>query len=213
MIDYRRATINDIPSISKMVAKSFAHDPAFEYGFKPNIISKSKEEDMFNRLFEVYIKAAMRHQYCLVGEIDNEIISVALIASPTSKKVRLIDYLRSGGISMLPYLNPFKLNNFFAFFDEAKRVCKENVPHGWYVDLLGVSSKHQGKGLGSKIIKECLIPFVHNKQGKAITLITNTELNSRFYLKNGFKLIGKEKTQVNNSPITTWNFVNELASV
>lgn len=210
MITYRQATTKDLPAICHLFSNAFKQDPAFHHGFKPSIRKKASITQMINRLFRVYVKGAMKHQYCFVGIKDKTIVSAALMADPDSKEPSLLDYITSGGLALLPSLNPFKLMAFFDFFDKAKQPCKKQFPNGWYVDMLGVSPDHQGLGLGSQMIQNCLIPFVDSQHGQAITLITNTELNCRFYKKNGFKVIGRSLMKVNDIAIPTWNFVTSL---
>jgi ribosomal protein S18 acetylase RimI-like enzyme len=78
--------------------------------------------------------------------------------------------------------------------------------------MLAVSKLHQGKQLGTKMIQDCVIPFVKKQGGRRLTLITNNEANQKFYSKNGFVQFFEDKLHFIDGVAHNWSFKLELKS-
>ncbi|MCL2413433.1 MAG: GNAT family N-acetyltransferase [Bacteroidales bacterium] len=64
----------------------------------------------------------------------------------------------------------------------------------YYIDCVGVSPNHQGKGIGSKIFQFLIDEYVHNRKGILGLLVDKDNPNAKkLYLKLGFEIVG-EKT-------------------
>ncbi len=70
----------------------------------------------------------------------------------------------------------------------------------------GVSCFHQGKSFGSKMINDCLVPFIRRNGGGILALITNTNLNRSFYKKNGFDEFSAFPLKRFGREIGNWSF-------
>ncbi|MFN8576875.1 MAG: GNAT family N-acetyltransferase [Candidatus Sericytochromatia bacterium] len=75
----------------------------------------------------------------------------------------------------------------------------------YYLMSLGVIPEHQGKGIGSKLIKPILDKC--DKERIPIYLETSNKDNLRFYEKHGFRI----KDEINNPSILplTWTMIRE----
>ena len=71
-------------------------------------------------------------------------------------------------------------------------------PH-WYLPLLGIDPSHQGKGLGSALLKHALTTVDRN--GLPAYLESTSESNRRLYERLDFKVVGE--LQCGSSP-TMW---------
>ena len=80
----------------------------------------------------------------------------------------------------------------------------------WHLYFLVVEPSHQDQGIGSSAIKDFLIPFVKEKNGKLITVTTNAEQNVGFYTKNGFSLIKEETLKYKDRTVNNWSFRLDL---
>ena len=88
-------------------------------------------------------------------------------------------------------LSDEQVKRWWDFFDELDRKEEKltTIPeHCLYVDFLCVRSEVQGQGRGSKIIRAAC--RYADEVGLPIMLFTNGEEDVRFYLKNGFRIIG-----------------------
>ena len=76
--------------------------------------------------------------------------------------------------------------------------------------MLAVDNSMKGCGLGSAMLNDCLIPYIRQQGGKDFTLITNTELNRKFYTKNGFYEFAERTLVRDGQQIGNWSFHKEL---
>ena len=210
MIQYRKATDTDLATISKLCAESFLEYPYFKTTFYSGFKDKESYEKFMNDMLYVHVKAYMRKHVCLLGEKDHQIVSASLLKHPTSHGIGLLDYILCGGINLLFQGNPANLIKFTSYMDAAHQACEEQKKDAWYLELLAVDRNSQGQNLGSKMIQECLKPFIKRKQGKELSLITNTKLNCKFYEKNGFEIFDSRQIGTKNNPIDNWSFCMQL---
>ena len=92
-------------------------------------------------------------------------------------------------------LTPDKVQLWWDFFDEFDRQeAALNIPEPHiYVDYVAVRKGMQGQGQGTKIIKA--LERYADERKLPVMLFTNGEDDVRFYLKNGFKIIGITKSE------------------
>jgi GNAT superfamily N-acetyltransferase len=57
---------------------------------------------------------------------------------------------------------------------------------GWFLGTLVVHPEHQGKGVGSALLRGCLTAA--DQEGQPVTLQTSTTDNVRFYQRHGFEV-------------------------
>ncbi len=82
----------------------------------------------------------------------------------------------------------------FEVFDQMGRY-HPSEPH-WYLPLMGVDPFHQGKGLGSALMKHALIPC--DRDRTLAYLESTNPKNIPLYQRHGFELLGT--IQVKSSP-------------
>jgi GNAT superfamily N-acetyltransferase len=71
-------------------------------------------------------------------------------------------------------------------------------PH-WYLPLIGIDPAHQGKGLGSALLKHAT--DICDRDGMPAYLESSNLANVPFYERHGFAALGR--IQVGNSPVLT----------
>ncbi|MCD9577300.1 GNAT family N-acetyltransferase [Flavobacterium soyae] len=120
------------------------------------------------------------YQNCFVAEADSEITGAVNIYNGSD-----IEELRT---SIIKHVR----TNFNPEFDPEP----ETRAGEFYIDSLGVNPNHQGKGIGSKILRFLIAEYVHkNKQTLGLLVEEDNPLAKNLYLKLGFKVVG-EKTLV-----------------
>jgi len=88
------------------------------------------------------------------------------------------------------------VRRWWAFFDELDRTeaALQTIPDKYlYVDFLCVRDEMQGQGRGSEIIQAAC--RYADEIDLPIMLFTNGEKDVRFYLKNGFRIIGVTRSE------------------
>ena len=93
---------------------------------------------------------------------------------------------------------------------QASAPCHGLVGNIWYLSLLIVAKDREGKGIGSRFLNECIIPRVQDAGGESLSLFTNTELNRKFYEKNGFILFDERRFEYGGKNIGSWSYAQKL---
>ncbi|MDS0525278.1 GNAT family N-acetyltransferase [Clostridium sp. SHJSY1] len=206
MISYRNMKEEDLGNVSNLYAESFK-----EYNFFKLTIGKSfkNEKSYFNflqSLFMVSLKTWMRKYNCLVGVLDKNIVSAAILKDPSIKEVGIFDYILSGGVKLLKKSNPINILRFLNFLADAEKACKKEKGQAWYLESLAVNKDYQGQKLGSKMINECIIPNISKRGGNQLALITNSKINCKFYIGNGFTEFNYKNIRFNDIIIGNWSY-------
>jgi ribosomal protein S18 acetylase RimI-like enzyme len=120
------------------------------------------------------------YQNCFVAQENEEIIgAVSVYDGGKLQELRkpIVDYVR---LNFNPDFSPEN----------------ETQAGEFYIDSLGVSPNHQGKGIGSKLLQFLIEEFVtKNKQTLGLLVEEENPGAKKLYLKLGFKVVG-EKTLV-----------------
>lgn len=206
MITYREATESEIPAIAKLAAASFGHYPFFDFAFLPALKRPEAYAAYMEKLHAIHIRANMAHHKCFVGVQDGCMVSAALLQNPEGKPVSLWDYIKAGGVRLVFPVGMRKILDFFAVSEEAQQDCAQNHPEAWYLEMLVVAPDMKGSGLGTGMLKDCLMPYIRQQGGRKLALITNTAVNCRFYEKNGFVRFADRTLERNGQQIENWSF-------
>lgn len=209
MFKYRRPKLEELKDIARMSALTFG-----EYPLCDEIRSRFNDFDSFidfmSDAYHVYIKAFHKNNECFVGEEDGKIKSFAMIARPHSLDISILEYFRSGAFKLLKKISLPGLLKFLSVLEEGHKPCNGLKEHSWLLEFLAVDKSCKGQQLGSKMLKECVIPYIMEQSSgtKPVTFITftNTVMNSKFYLKNGFTEFDYMTIERNGKTIGNWSF-------
>ncbi|CAA9200458.1 hypothetical protein FLA105534_03105 [Flavobacterium bizetiae] len=171
----RKATIDDSELIAKYLLLAMEEiiykfiderDPKTAYYFLLHFVESENNQ--------------YSYQNCFVAEENEEIIgAVSVYDGGKLHELRkpIVDYVR---LNFNPDFSPEN----------------ETQSDEFYIDSLGVSPNHQGKGIGSKMLQFLIEEFVtKNKQTLGLLVEEENPGAKKLYLKLGFKVIG-EKTLV-----------------
>lgn len=125
-------------------------------------------------------------------------------------KVRIIADCINICIKLFKESSLLNVLRFFKFLGDAEKSCKSLNKPVWYLESLAVDNLYQGQSLGSKMINDCLIHCIASHGGEEVALITNSEINLKFYTKNGFKEFNNTTIYFKNSGISNWSYYKKL---
>ncbi len=166
--------------------------------------------DFMSEVQHVYIKAYYKNSEFFVGEENGKIKSFAIVVPPHSSNISLFKYFSSGAFHLLKKVSFIKLLKFLNVLEEGHRPCSGVKEHSWVLEALAVDISCIGQQLGSKMLNECIIPYISKQscgtKPEAFITFTNTEINRRFYLKNGFTEFDYTTIQSNGIAIGNWSF-------
>ncbi|MFX1498759.1 MAG: GNAT family N-acetyltransferase [Promethearchaeota archaeon] len=160
------------------------------------------EKEEIKTMYEIPIRTALRYGSAYATSENLE--GIITFVPGKYGNIKIWNIIRSG--ALIPAL---KLNKKYGklmqgmskILEEDKRNL--NIEPYIYLNVIGVSQKFQGKGLGSKLLK-----FLIEKadaERKSIYLETESEENVRWYEKFGFKVIKKFTLPDLNLPM--WEMV------
>ena len=209
-MQFRKATPNDLKEMSQLAATSFADYVIYEQSVKSTFKTKADYHRFLYEIHYVQFATFLRKGISIVGTIDDEIVGLALLEPPQFKSLSLWDYVWSGGLRLIPYMLKNRLLHFMDKMDKASKKCIDGTPQSWYLSMFAISKLHQGKQLGTKMIQDCVIPFVKKQGGRRLTLITNNEVNQKFYSKNGFVQFFANQLHFKDGDAPNWSFKLEV---
>ncbi|OUL06386.1 GNAT family N-acetyltransferase [Bacillus spizizenii] len=205
MFLYRQARADELNKVAKLFHESFK-----QYPFMDLLVKRGKKDRSFIfEMHKVLTKAYFKKHFCFVGIQNGEIVVAALLKHRDKRDISLSDYIAAGGIKLIK-MGGFSVLNMLTVANEAKKSYRSLKEPAWYLEVLGVSPSYQGKSLGSKMINDCLIPFISKSGGGVLALITNTDLNRSFYQKNGFKEFSESRIRRFDHEIYNWGFKRKV---
>ena len=147
-----------------------------------------KRLEKLHATFEMLVRFGMKNGFVYAPSVNFEGIVIWL----NSEKIKtsLISYVRSGAFKCMRKIglkNATKLlkaNDYMAELHEKYM----SEPH-WYLFVIGVHPNHQKKGYGTLLINEMLKSNENNSLPYYTE--TNTEENTEFFKRFGFKIAGK----------------------
>lgn len=210
MVEYRNARENDVNELAQMVSESFGEYPLFDIVLRDSFNNVHDYTDFTKEMHKVHIRTFIRKHICFVGVENSQICSMVLLEEPSAKKVSTWDYIKAGGLELIPRIGLQKLLTMKMVEEEARREITGVYKEAWYIEMLAVNHQFKGQQLGTKIINDCIVPYINKHGGSKITLITNTELNRKFYTKNGFLELFENTIKRKGKEAKNWSYLREL---
>ncbi len=199
-MDIRKAKLNECQEIADLTFDAFKNYELFEIGD-----NKNKQNQALYQSVLMNAQVEIEEGNCYVCVDNSDIVASFILIDKMNEKSSMFNWLKAGvwKLPMTKYFNyVLRLKNNV---DKAGAYLEQQQKDYFYVDSLVVSPLHQGKKIGSRTL-EGINELVKKKNGKTIRLITNSEINKRFYLKNGYTLDDERSFDANGKTITTWSF-------
>lgn len=208
MEHYRLATLEDIPSITKLLSNGFKDYPLFTLVTNHS----DKHLEILESLFLVLTRTYIKLYSCLVMTDHGKIIAVALLKPQDKKDPSLFSYLRAGGLSFIVKNGVRQTARLFSLEEQSLKPINDLAQPHWHLEAFVVSKEAQGKKIGSNFLQNFLIPFISNNQGGLLTLVTNTEINQTFYQRNGFTEFSEILLKLKDKQLKNWSFYLNIDS-
>ena len=208
MLAYKKMSREELKTCASLAAEAFCD---YEY-------------------FSIYIPDDRRRKRCLDAMIKTEFlanwekpevtfftasedgrpVAVAQLCAPDFKKPSDAAYIRSGWLGVMRKGGFRQVNAWNDMEKIASAPCHALTGRNWYLSLLTVAKSDEGRGVGSRFLNECLIPYVKDAGGETFSLFTNSETNRRFYEKNGFSLFDEKQFEYGGKTIGSWSYAMKL---
>lgn len=202
MKSFRLAKKEELHEVAALFTESFLEYPLF-----PLILTQGKDyKKHLYRLNYTNTKSYFQQNACFVGILDGKIVSAVLLKKSGAKGPGFVQYLFNGGLALAGQIGIKRIFHILKTLDKMKEACNRYWKESWYIDSFAVAKGHQGKNLGSTLFNTFLFPFISEHGGGRITLVTHTELNKKFYCKNGFKVFNEFGIGAGDNPLTNYSF-------
>lgn len=203
----RMAETKDLEKCTDMFNESF-----LDYDFTKVYECKNEmtRKQFYRASFHTELSIAIEKNEVLMLEEDGEILALAHLKSPGAKDFSSPEYITHG---VLEAFRVGGLKNGFGFIkllELSEAECKKIEEPHWYLGGYAVNKNHHEQGIGSYMLQEGVFPYIRERGGKLLSLVTNSEYNEKFYKSNGLKTIKKEMIHLNGKEIGNWTMVIEL---
>lgn len=178
--EVRRATAADVPALAAMLARAFLDDPVARWAYRPDSL-RPKALERFQ---------AIRLRQLLADEevwTAGDLTCAALWAPPLRWKTTVREDATLARCFAHPRLigrMPLVAAGWLGL--ESKHPVKP--PH-YYLAVLGTDPDHQGRGLGSTLLRPVLEQC--DADGVGAFLESSKERNVDFYARHGFRVVAE----------------------
>ena len=182
---------------SKVLSNAFQEDPVFSK-LIPN--NKERYKTLF-KIFKFQIKYCLKHGVVLS---TSNLKGISLWYPPKNVFISIWKSIKNSSLSLIIKIKWKNLHILRKNDDFSEDLHKKLVPDPhWYLSTIGIDPKHQGKGIGSRMIS-FMINYIA-KDHKIIFLETNSERNVKLYKRFGFRILHKVLTPKTN--IYYWSMI------
>ena len=196
MRDAQRNTCVDI------AVKAFAHYAYFSAYFRNDRLRSALLRSILSAEFLVNRGKA----HFLTASEDGKILAVAMVRAPGCEMPAWGEYLKAGCWKAF-LLGGYKNMTAWCGMDlKAEEPCRKLDGKFWFLNILTVEPAAEGRGIGSLMLKECILPYVRKCGGEGLCLYTNSKINRKFYEKNGFMQFHSQEFTHRGKTFGSWSY-------
>ena len=202
MLTFEKMCPEERGAFAALAARAFMD---YEY-FTDYIPNDQRRTRFLNTMLDIEVRINDGQADFFTAKIDGEIVAVAMLCPPEYKKPSDMAYIRAGfgkcflqgGVRDVAAWNDME--------GKAGEPCHSLGGQTWYLNLLTVEPEHKGQGLGSRMLRECILPYVKEHGGETLCLFTNSEVNRKFYQKNGFVEFDQRSFNRKGKQLGSWSY-------
>ena len=206
MLTFDRMQEDELIICAELAADAFAD---YEY-FSVYVPNHKKRKRFLSAMLKSEFRSNLKRAYFFTAKEEGKIVAVAMLCDPHYQKPSDMEYMINGYGRVFLYGGIRNVSAWNAMEASAIQPCRSLSGHVWYLNLLTVDPASEGKGIGSKIIQEQLIPYVRQHGGEIICLFTNSELNRGFYKKNRFEEFDSRHFTYKGKTIGSWSYMIKM---
>lgn len=202
MLIFEKMRLEERGACAALAARAFGDYDYFTY----YIPDDQRRTRFLSTMLEIEVRINDGPADFLAAKDDGEIVAVAMLCPPAYKKPSDVAYMRAGfgkcflqgGIRDVAAWNDME--------GKAGEPCHSLGGQTWYLNLLTVEPNQKGRGLGSHMLQECILPYVKEHGGETLCLFTNSEANRNFYRKNGFEEFDQRFFNRKGKQLGSWSY-------
>ena len=201
-MDYREMKKEERDACAELAARAFD-----DYEYFTVFFPRGERRYRFLRsMIDTEFRVNDGLEVFLTAKEGDRTVAAAILCRPGYIKPSAAAYLRGGFWKSMLYGGFRDVSAWDKMEYEAFSPCREmNRKDAWYLNMLVVSPDRKGEGIGSRMLQECLIPYVKEHGGKKLCLFTNSQGNRVFYRKNGFTEFDERQFAYKGKTIGSWS--------
>lgn len=202
MLTFEKMRPEERSACAALAARAFGDYEYFTY-YIPN---EQRRTRFLRTMLEIEVRINDGPADFFTAKDDGEIVAVAMLCPPEYKKPSDMAYMRAGFGRCFLQGGIRDVAAWNAMEGKAGEPCHSLGGRTWYLNLLTVEPNLKGQGLGSRMLRECILPYVKDHSGEMLCLFTNSEVNRKFYQKNGFKEFDQRFFNHKGKKLGSWSF-------
>ncbi len=202
MLSYEKVQAKELLPCADLAARAFGD---YEY-FSIYVSDDRKRKQFLRALLRSEFRSNQDSATFFTARKDGELAAVAMLCAPDYRKPSDGQYLRTGYLSAMFHGGVRNVNAWNEMEKLAGAPCHALGENTWYLSLLTVDPAFAGQGIGSGMLRDCLIPYTQQNGGAALCLFTNSQRNRLFYQKNGFTEFHSQQFSYNGKQIGSWSY-------
>lgn len=208
MLTFEVMKQSEMKGCAALAARSFYQYDYFSIWFP----EEKRRKRFLNSLVKCEFKANSKLDTVrfFTAKENERLIAVAQLCAPGFQKPDDMTYVLSGWFRAQFRGGTKAVNEWRKIEEKASAPCHALPGRNWYLSLLSVDPGMQGKRIGSRFLKEYIIPYVEQNDGETLSLFTNSEINRSFYLKNGFEEFDIKEFAHNGKTLGNWSLIYRI---
>ncbi len=207
MVTFEKMLPQEREACAALAARAFND---YEY-FTDYVPDENKRTRFLSTMLQIEVKLNDGPATFFTAKDDGNIVAVAMLCPPDYKKPSDMAYMKAGfgkcflqgGIRDVAAWNDME--------GKAGQPCHRLAGQVWYLNLLTVEPTRKSQGIGTKMLHNCILPYVKEHGGDTLCLFTNSEENRKFYQKNGFVEFHEQWFTYRGKKLGSWSYQSILS--
>ena len=198
---YEEMRPEEMKNCVELASKAFGH-----YDFFSVYIPSRRIPRFLRSMLGVEFRVNQGLVRYFTAKENGKIIAVAIVRDPSYKMPTEKQYLKAGFWKNLVIGGYKNVVAWYEMDQTAIKPCETLGGKTWFLHLLAVDVEKEGMGIGSRMLQECVIPYVKEQGGETLCLYTNSEINRKFYKKNGFREFDSTVFSYKGNSFGSWSY-------
>ena len=169
----RKATNDDVPALAESLTRAFEDDPVLAWLYP----KENGRDRRTRRMFRTRLTQLIRQEQVYTTD---ERVAAAIWALPDRWHLSARETFQLGRLLLSPRL-PVLFNGL-----QRIEAVHPHKPQHFYLAVLGTHPDHQGRGIGSALMRPVL--ELCDREGLPAYLESSKERNIDFYARHGFRV-------------------------